>query len=104
MKVTTEQAPGVRWQDLLLGLAFLAAGWANASASLRVYAAHQRTAGGVFLLLCESGLLAGSAAVLLLALSSALLRCNARRQYTRGFLRIAIVSFLGLAWCFGALR
>ena len=53
-----EQVPGVRWRDLLLGLAFLAAGWANAPASLRVYAAHQRTARGVFLLLCESGLLA----------------------------------------------
>lgn len=47
MKATTEQAPRMRWQDLLLGLAFLAAGWANAPASLRVYAAHQRTAGGV---------------------------------------------------------
>ena len=104
MKVTTEQAPGVRWQDLLLGLAFLAAGWANASASLRVYAAHQRTAGGVFLLLCEAGLLAGSAAVLLFTLASALLRRAAWRPYTRRFMRIAIVSFLGLAWCLGALR
>ena len=104
MKVTTEQAPGVRWQDLLLGLAFLAAGWANASASLRVYAAHQRTAGSVFLLLCESGLLAGSAAVLLFTLASALLRRAAWRPYTRGFIRIAIVSILGLAWCLGALR
>jgi len=104
MKATTEQAQGVRWQDLLLGLAFLAAGWANAPASLRVYAAHQRTAGGVFLLLCESGLLAGSAAVLLFTLASVLLRKAAWRPYTRGFLRVAIVSFLGLAWCLGALR
>ena len=104
MRATTEQAPGVRWQDLLLGLAFLAAGWANAPASLRVYAAHQRTAGGVFLLLCESGLLAGSAAVLLFTLASALSRRAAWRPYTRGFMRIAIGSFLGLAWCLGALR
>ena len=104
MKAKAEQTPGAHWKDLLLGLAFLAAGWANAPASLRVYAAHQRTAGGVFLLLCESGLLAGSAAVLLFTLASALLRRGAWRPSTRGFLRIAIVSFLGLAWCFGALR
>jgi hypothetical protein len=104
MKATTQQAPGVRWQDLLLVLAFLAAGWANAPASLRIYAAYQRTAGGVFLLLCESGVLAGSAAVLLFTLASVLSRRAAWRPYTRGFMRIAIVSFLGLAWCFGALR
>lgn len=104
MKATTEQAPGVRWQDLLLGLAFFAAGWANAPASLRVYAAHQRTAGGVLLLLCESGLLAGSAMVLLFTLASALSRRAAWRPYTLGLMRIAVVSFLGLAWCLGALR
>jgi hypothetical protein len=103
MKATTEQAPG-RWKDLLLGLAFLAAGWANASASLRVYAAHQRTAGGVFLLLCESGLLAGSAAVVLFTLVSVLLPRGAWRPYTREFMRIAVVSFVGLAFCFGTLR
>jgi hypothetical protein len=49
-------------------------------------------------------LLAGSTAVLLFTLASALSRRAAWRPYTLGFMRIAIVSFLGLAWCFGALR
>jgi hypothetical protein len=100
------------WKEVLLGAFLLWIGTANLRPALGLYDAHRGTLRGMFLLVCECALLIASGAAITLGASPLWMRrtepveaeedwvgINARRLR-----RLAVLSFLGLAWCLGSLR
>ena len=100
------------WKEVLVGAFLLWIGIANLAPALRIYESHRGTVQGVFLLVCECLLLVGSGTAIVLGARPFSIRreeigeiphdwggINATRLR-----RLALVSFLGLAWCLGSLR
>jgi hypothetical protein len=100
------------WKEVLVGAFLLWIGIANLAPALGIYDAHRGTVRGVFLLVCECLLMVGSGTAIVLGARPFSIRreeigeipldwggINATRLR-----RLALVSFLGLAWCLGSLR
>ena len=100
------------WKEVLFGAFLLWIGTANLGPALRLYDGQRGTLGGLFLLVCECALLVASGVAIALGTRPLLMRrtegvegeddwggANARRLR-----RLAILSFMGLAWCLGSLR
>ena len=86
-------------------------GSANLDPALELYEAHRGTLQAIFLLVCECALLVASGAAIALGARPPRMRgseqvdgeddwggTNARRLR-----RLAVLSFMGLAWCLGSL-
>jgi len=106
------QGKRLMWKEVLLGAFLLWIGTANLGPALGLYEAHRGTLQGIFLLVCECAVLVASGAATALGARPLWMRrtegvegeddwggSNARRLR-----RLAILSFLGLAWCLGSLR
>jgi hypothetical protein len=110
--VTRPTRMGPLWKELVFGLALLWVGCSNLASTLRLYAS-QGALTGLFVLLCESSLLAGSSAAIGLALAPILTRRNGpqreedlalwSRVNAKRLRQAAMVGLLGLAWCLGSL-
>jgi hypothetical protein len=99
-------------KEVLIGALLLWIGTANLGPVLRLYETHRGTLRGLFLLACECVLLVGSGAAIVLGARPWFMErretgeneedwggINAKRLR-----RLALVSFVGLAWCLGSLR
>lgn len=110
----TEPAPRVIWKEILIGALMLWIALANLASSLDLYIAHRGTLKALFLLACECGLMVGSATAIALGAGPVLRRQASKpgtaddslwqRLNVRRLRRLALLSFLGLAWCLGSLR
>ncbi len=101
------------WKEVLLGALLLWIGTTNLGPALGLYDEHRGTLGGLFLLVCECALLVGSGGAIALGARPLLVRRTAvmaESQEDWGGInakrlrRLAIVSFVGLAWCFVSLK
>jgi hypothetical protein len=99
------------WKEVLLGAFLLWIGTANLGPALRLYDGQRDPLGGLFLLVCECALLVASGAAIALGTRPLWMGrtepaegeenwggINAKRLR-----RLAILSFIGLAWCLGSL-
>lgn len=88
-------------------------GWEHLVSTLRLYHADRGTFIGLFVLLCESTLLAGSGTAIGLALAPMFMRRNGpqreedlalwSRVNAKRLRQAALGGLLGLAWCLGSL-
>jgi hypothetical protein len=100
------------WKEVLLGALMLWIGTTNLTPVLALYTEHRGTLGGTFLLVCECALLVGSGGAIALAAWPLWVRRAAPAEgeeawggvNAKRLRRLAIVSFVGLAWCLGSLR
>ena len=100
------------WKEVLLGALMLWIGTTNLTRVLALYTEHRGTFGGAFLLVCECALLVGSGGAIALASWPLWVRRAAPAEgeeawggvNAKRLRRLAIVSFVGLAWCLGSLR
>ena len=106
------QGKRLMWKEVLLGAFLLWIGTANLDPALGLYEAHRGTLQAIFLLVCECALLVASGAAIALGTRPLWMGrtepvegeenwggINAKRLR-----RLAILSFIGLAWCLGSLR
>ncbi len=101
------------WKEVLLGALLLWIGMTNVVPTLGLYNEHRGTLGGLFLLVCECALVVGSGGAIALGARPLLMRRTAAAAQSqedwgginaKRLRRLAIVSFVGLAWCLGSLK
>lgn len=101
------------WKEVLFGALLLWIGTTNLGSTLELYAEHRGTLRGVLLLLCECVLLVGSGGAMALGAQRLWMRRGAlppegpedwSGMNAKRLRRVALLSFVGLAWCLGSLR
>lgn len=99
------------WKEVLLGAFLLWIGAANLGPALGLYETHRGTLRAIFLLTCECALLVASGTAIALGARPLWLRGSEQEGETdwtgtnaRRLRRVAILSFMGLAWCLGSLK
>ena len=106
------QGKGLMWKEVLLGAFLLWIGTANLDPAMGLYEAHRGTLQAIFILVCECALLVASGAAIALGARPLWMRRTERVEgendwggsNARRLRRLAILSFMGLAWCLGSLR
>jgi hypothetical protein len=110
---TAQRKPRFIWKGVLFDALLLWIGATNLGPALGLYDKHRGTPGGLLLLVCECALLVGSGGAIALGAGPLLIRETAvpaehREDWgginAKRLRRLAIVSFVGLAWCLGTLR
>ena len=106
------QGKRLMWKEVLLGAFLLWIGTANLDPALGLHEAHRGTLQAIFLLVCECALLVASGAAIALGAWPLWMRGSEQVEgeddwggtNARRLRRLAILSFMGLAWCLGSLR
>ena len=102
----------LRWKEILLGALLLWIGATNLGPVRGVYDAHRGTLRGIFLLVCECALLVGSVGAIAVGARPLWIWRTAPAEgeqdwgglAAKRLCKLAIMSFIGLAWCLGSLR
>jgi hypothetical protein len=100
------------WKEVLIDALLLWIGTSNLGLVLRLYDAHRSTFRGLLLLACECVLMVGSGTAIVLGARPLIMerRETGEKEEDWGGInakrlrRLALVSFVGLAWCLGSLR